>query len=97
MKETEHSQDNYLEDIKTHFMNTIWEQQTDYERAESKLIELIERYATAKAKASCEATLIKAAENAYVDNNHIQGQCFDSDDFVVNKSSITDPSNIVIL
>lgn len=31
-----------------------------------------------------------AAEKAYVDNNHIQGCAMDSDDFEVNKESITD-------
>jgi hypothetical protein len=33
--------------------------------------------------------LEKAADNAYVDNNHQQGCSWDSDDFEVNKESIT--------
>jgi hypothetical protein len=33
--------------------------------------------------------LEKAANSAYIDNNHQQGSCWDSDDFEVNKESIT--------
>lgn len=53
--------------------------------------QIAERYATEKARLSCEATLKKASEN---------GKVFWStknEFYQIDKSSITDPSNIVIL
>lgn len=37
--------------------------------------------------------LEEAAENAYVDSSYVQGCCMDSDDYTVNKQSITEVLN----
>lgn len=71
--------------------------------------QVCERYATAKAKASCEATLKKASENVKIKNtdpytkrfyttvDNIDIQRLERGVLSIDKSSITDPSNIVIV
>lgn len=61
-------------------------------------MQVCERYAEAKAKASCEATLKKASDNAKF--KHVYDYSLEKPQYektVIEKSSITDPSNIVIL
>lgn len=55
--------------------------------------EVCKRYATECVKASLE----KASENASVNSSYVAGQCMDSDDYTVDKTSITSEQNIILL
>lgn len=107
MKETEQTLlDQIQNDVAKEKVHVLWEDLTPIGRSRCWPI-VCERYAEAKAKASCEATLKKASENAIIKTLSpcvdgcvkamaCSGRCTESYPVVV-KSSITDPSNIVIV
>lgn len=74
-------------------------------RMSSIVDDIANRYATAKAQASCEATLKKASEKAVfnlvngANPNGLKAKVYTSSSVSVSidKSSITDPSNITIV